>query len=617
MGASILAFPHRKDTARDWTNEELAELYRVVDILGRAGVEVEIEMGLSDEGDPWLVMCRAETGDVLAHFARIDGQFLAASPTLDSTFRGANFRAIVDQLARSQPLMVPPPSQTGGTRLFMHPSVVLTAFVATALLQMQQYESDDVGVSVPTEIEPETDAAAADAGADGGEGKAGLSQALQFMLRGGAPAGGDERSGASAAEKAAAQTISLASVIAIAMSIVQRDTGAAPTDEAELTADGDELATDEGGSGPQPDTGAETAAIEQASMAESKAANDGVLRPETADAAPRQRGVTEIPVVEVQSVKMDWAIMAQVAPSAAHAVLVTASAEAGDAFFNHGMQQAGLVIDGEAAGSGRAGSASEAGSDAAADADSGSGKASAASGSATSTTTGTDPAGDDAESGSSTEEVPETLRTDLRLVSVDDVSAEALDLLLSGDRGIGSRSPGRAPQQDERDTADIGDDAKDGDADTDDGVDSGSDGLIADRDDDRDDFGLDGDRDEDTDGRDGADGGGVTDEPGLFHTIAEFLFSERNTITTALQPSHELVDALEDYVSQNGSGPIRLVIFSSEDLAGEIFPFVPGVLFVERSHIGNADLPDLTELPAGDGDISLVGVIDVDGGLSV
>ena len=136
MSANVFAFPSRGKGPQPWTNDELAELYRVVDLLGRAGLAVTTDMGMSDEGDPWFVFCRADNEEVIAHFARIDGNFVAASIAVDETFRGANFRQIVDRMVSSQPLVVPKPST--GARLFMHPAVLLTAFVATALAHSEK-----------------------------------------------------------------------------------------------------------------------------------------------------------------------------------------------------------------------------------------------------------------------------------------------------------------------------------------------------------------------------------------------------------------------------------------------------------------------------------------------
>ena len=142
MAAVVFAFGAREHAPRPWQNNELAELYRVVELLGRAGLTVDTDMGMSDEGDPWFVFCRADSGDVVVHFARIGGQYVAASSAVDQTYRGANFREIIDQLIRQQPLMMPRPS-SGGARLFLHPAVVLTAFVATALIHAHRAEAAD------------------------------------------------------------------------------------------------------------------------------------------------------------------------------------------------------------------------------------------------------------------------------------------------------------------------------------------------------------------------------------------------------------------------------------------------------------------------------------------
>ncbi|HIJ38342.1 MAG TPA: hypothetical protein HPP80_05525 [Rhodospirillaceae bacterium] len=215
MTASVFAFPIRKKGPQPWTNDEVAELYRVVDILGRAGLKVETDMGMSDEGDPWFVFCRADTGDVIAHFARIDGQFVAASIAVDQTCKGANFRQIVDQMVQSQPLMLPPPSR--GTRLLLHPAVILTAFVATALAHSEKAMAADHMQPVEAKWDHQP---TEDHGAAAKHGKAAWYESLQQFLR---HPGGESKSnsGAETTDGTGAHGISLASLIAIAMSAMQ------------------------------------------------------------------------------------------------------------------------------------------------------------------------------------------------------------------------------------------------------------------------------------------------------------------------------------------------------------------------------------------------------------
>jgi hypothetical protein len=213
LTASVFAFPSRAKGPQPWTNDELAELYRVVEILGRAGLAVETDMGLSDEGDPWFVFCRGDSGDVIAHFARIDGQFVAASIAVDETYKGANFRQIVDQMVQSQPLMLPPPSR--GTRLLLHPAVILTAFVATALAHSEKALAADILRPVEAKWDhqpPPDDHAAA------GKHKASWFESLQQILR--SPSG-DSKANPDAEAASNNQGLSLASLIAIAMSAMQ------------------------------------------------------------------------------------------------------------------------------------------------------------------------------------------------------------------------------------------------------------------------------------------------------------------------------------------------------------------------------------------------------------
>lgn len=170
-----------------WTNQERAELSRVVNLLGRAGLLVEVESGMTDEGDPWFIFAHPDSGDVIAHIARIDGRFVAAGANAGVLLDGRDFREIVDKMMASQPLLFgqgpsaadaglghPPEraaacggqgapftggdrfeadahaSRSGGsnvTTLFTHPSVLLAAFVATALMQGSNRKVADGGAS--------------------------------------------------------------------------------------------------------------------------------------------------------------------------------------------------------------------------------------------------------------------------------------------------------------------------------------------------------------------------------------------------------------------------------------------------------------------------------------
>ena len=122
----------REKQPQGWSTQEIAEFYRIADIMARAGLRVEIDQGVTDEGEPWLVFVRPETDDVVAHFARIDGFFVSVSSLTQDIYRGRDMRSVINQMLERHPLMVPRSGQGGA--LFLHPSVVLTAFVAAAFV---------------------------------------------------------------------------------------------------------------------------------------------------------------------------------------------------------------------------------------------------------------------------------------------------------------------------------------------------------------------------------------------------------------------------------------------------------------------------------------------------
>lgn len=136
--AVILPFtsPQRKE----WSPTEQAEFARTTSILRQTGLPVVTESGTSDEGDPWTIFLREDTGDVVVHIARIDGLVVAASAATEGVVSGASFRTVIERIIREQPLVLP--TTKPSDRVFMHPSAVITAFVATALMWSYNDESD-------------------------------------------------------------------------------------------------------------------------------------------------------------------------------------------------------------------------------------------------------------------------------------------------------------------------------------------------------------------------------------------------------------------------------------------------------------------------------------------
>lgn len=78
----------------DWSQQELADLYRVEALLVQANMRIETQRGTTDEDEPWFVFCRQD-GEVFVHLCRIDGAYLLDSPGLDAPLRGADFPALI------------------------------------------------------------------------------------------------------------------------------------------------------------------------------------------------------------------------------------------------------------------------------------------------------------------------------------------------------------------------------------------------------------------------------------------------------------------------------------------------------------------------------------------
>lgn len=123
------AQPAAPPKARDWTNQELSDLYRAVASLGQAGVLVHVDRGLTDEGEPWVVLCRLD-GEVFIHFCRMDGRYLLDSPALARPLRGDDFAQLIDRFV-TQAVAAAAPNVVAfrASKVFLHPAALLTILV--------------------------------------------------------------------------------------------------------------------------------------------------------------------------------------------------------------------------------------------------------------------------------------------------------------------------------------------------------------------------------------------------------------------------------------------------------------------------------------------------------
>lgn len=148
MAAQVLSFfqrsPRLAPAFADWSQQELAEFYRVESALIRAGIRVGTDRGMSDENEPWFVFYRADDGEVVIHFARIDGEYLIAGPAYEEIARGFDFSSLVRNMVARHPLVRRPDS---GGNLSIHPAALLVAVVGTAFFKTGEARAAETGAT--------------------------------------------------------------------------------------------------------------------------------------------------------------------------------------------------------------------------------------------------------------------------------------------------------------------------------------------------------------------------------------------------------------------------------------------------------------------------------------
>lgn len=133
------------DPKKDWSNQELADLFRVRQLLSSANVPVETDRGITDEGDPWFVFCHAN-GEVFIHLCRIDGLYVLDSPNVLRPLRGADFNELIADFTNQA---IPAASSDEdperrvirlerGGKVRLHPSAMLAALIWTLFLASEE-----------------------------------------------------------------------------------------------------------------------------------------------------------------------------------------------------------------------------------------------------------------------------------------------------------------------------------------------------------------------------------------------------------------------------------------------------------------------------------------------
>lgn len=148
MAAQVLSFfqrsPRFTPAPTDWSQQELAEFYRVEAALIRAGIRVGTDRGLSDENEPWFVFYRTDDGEVVIHFARIDGEYLIAGPAYEEIARGFDFSSLVRNMVARHPLIR---RSDRGDNISIHPAALLVAVVGTAFFKTGEARAAETGAA--------------------------------------------------------------------------------------------------------------------------------------------------------------------------------------------------------------------------------------------------------------------------------------------------------------------------------------------------------------------------------------------------------------------------------------------------------------------------------------
>jgi hypothetical protein len=133
--------------SRDWSQNELAEFYRVEGALIRNGLAVVSDRGLTDEGDPWFIFFREDEQEPLVHFARIGSEYIIVSAAYGGILKGKNFKEmILDLLSRHR---ISSEDFSRSSNVFLHPAALLITLVGVAFFKVQSpAEAGEANVSM-------------------------------------------------------------------------------------------------------------------------------------------------------------------------------------------------------------------------------------------------------------------------------------------------------------------------------------------------------------------------------------------------------------------------------------------------------------------------------------
>ena len=85
--------PHRQG----WSKHERAHLHSAANLMRAARLSIRTDCDVTDEGDPWFVFCVDETGEIIAHFARIGSKYIACVPFRSGALTGPSLPDLIKE----------------------------------------------------------------------------------------------------------------------------------------------------------------------------------------------------------------------------------------------------------------------------------------------------------------------------------------------------------------------------------------------------------------------------------------------------------------------------------------------------------------------------------------
>jgi hypothetical protein len=96
MSAEVISFINAAGRV-GWSPRETAEIWRLAVLAEHRGLALEIETGVSDEGDPWVALCDPTDGQLFAHLAREGASYILTDASGTLIAYGGGLRSLLLQ----------------------------------------------------------------------------------------------------------------------------------------------------------------------------------------------------------------------------------------------------------------------------------------------------------------------------------------------------------------------------------------------------------------------------------------------------------------------------------------------------------------------------------------